>query len=113
MKGRASERHALLSAVVADRRGADQHARLRLGLREAFDQPSRSELAAGAVALLARRGPALGDRLAGEVYDAVTARESLSRRRLRWRVPGCIDPQQPVGLLGPALEYSHPVAALL
>ena len=71
-------------AVVADRRGADQRARARLGRRRRpatrLRVPRHAALADRALGL---RAPALGDRLAGEVDDRVAARQRLRRAPAR------------------------------
>ena len=76
-------------AVVADRRGADQRARARLGLPRAPASRLRVPVTRlSRIARLALRAPALGDVLAGQVHDRVAALQRRAGRGLAQQVPG-------------------------
>ena len=82
------ERLLAARAVVADRRGADQHRGRALGSApQRADQVARADHAAVADRLLGARAPALRDRLARQVHDRVASRERLCGGRFGQRVP--------------------------
>src|SRR5439155_10713276 len=88
--GRVGLGHALVSAeaVVADRAGRDEDAGARVGCLQPRDEVARAVLARGADALANRGVPALGDRLARVVDDAVASGERRGRGRAGSRIPG-------------------------
>ena len=86
-RGLVDERLAAV-AVVADRRLADQRPRARVGGADRVDQVLGRPLAALADALLGGLGPALVDRLADQVDDAVDALEGGRGRALGGGPPG-------------------------
>jgi hypothetical protein len=73
--------------VVPDGRRRHQRVRARLRRLDACDQVAGADLARVLDAAQAFGVPALGDVLAGEVDDGVTAVECLGRRRTLHRVP--------------------------
>ena len=114
------ERLFAVRAVVADRRGAEQHRR-RLAELAIVRAPSPStrlrvpSTRLSRIARLALRAPALGDRLAGEVHDGVASGERRRRRRLAAagpRRPHRPSPRLRARPLGVAREHRHLRAAL-
>ena len=74
-------------AVVADGRLADQRLRARLGGADRIDEVLGRSHAAVADALLGSLGPALVERLADQVDDAIDSREGARRAGARRRDP--------------------------